>query len=300
MKIPLPFKRVRGDTVLDSCILFSLMGIYLTSRLLLRLVLGKKRRDNYFVTHQLDFATFMYKILKSLGLHKSMLLRLDFPEYGYKYYCRVNRDDLVFMTGHEDELMKYFTPGQGSIVVDVGAHIGIYTIMSAKRVGKNGKVIAIEADPANFRILERNIKLNQLTNVIALNRAAFSRQTRLKLYLPQEQSGRTIYNTVMADRAQNEDPFVEVEADTLDAILNSQGLPAIDWLKIDVEGGEYEVLRGAHSTISNSKNLSLMVEVHGSEMFTPVSQFLTAQNCKITFEQTNEKRDWGHIVAQKS
>ena len=280
--------------------LFSLIGIYLASRLLLRATLGKKRRDRIFVTHQLDFATFIYKVLKFLRLHNSVLLRLDSPQYGYKYYCRVNRDDFVFMTGHEDELMKHFAPTQGSVVVDVGAHIGTYTIISAKCVGENGKVITIEADPANFKILERNIKLNNLTNVIALNIAAFSRQTRLKLYLPEEQTGRTIFNTVIPSRARNEDPFVEIEADTLDALLNSQGLTTVDWLKIDVEGGEYEVLKGAHNTISKSKDLSLMVEVHGFEMFMPVTEFMSAHNCRIIFEKTNDKHDWGHIIARKS
>jgi FkbM family methyltransferase len=276
------------------------MGVYLALRILLRCLLGKKRRDRLFVVHQLDFATFMYRILKLLRLHHSVLLRLDSPEYGYKFYCRMNRDDLVFMTGHEDELMKYFNPAQGNIMVDVGAHIGAYTIMASKHVGEKGKVIAIEADPANFKILERNIKLNHLTNVIALNIAAFSNQTKLKLYLPEQQSGRTIYNTVISSRAVKEHPFVEVKADTLDRLLNLEGFQTIDWLKIDVEGGEYDVLKGAHNTISKSKGLSLMVEVHGSEMYRLVTELLNAQNCRIIIEQMNQNHDWGYIIAQKS
>src|SRR5437763_1822635 len=83
-----------------------------------------------------------------------------------------------------DDIIELFLPKDGDIVVDIGAHIGLYTIISSKRVGFNGKVIAIEAHPENFEILNRNIQLNQLTNVIALNYAVYSEEERLKLYLP--------------------------------------------------------------------------------------------------------------------
>ena len=61
-------------------------------------------------------------------------------------------------------------------LLDVGAHIGPYTLIASRCVGLNGKVVAIEADPANFDILNRNIQLNILTNVIALNYAAYSKE----------------------------------------------------------------------------------------------------------------------------
>ena len=146
MRIARPFKGINGNSVIDIFILFSVMAIYLAASLSLRLLMGKKTRDSLFTASQLDFATFMYKILKPLRLHKSMLLRLDSSEYGYKCYCRVNRDDIVFVMGHENELMRHFNPAAGSVVVDVGAHIGTYTLMSAMRVGKNGRVIANTTD----------------------------------------------------------------------------------------------------------------------------------------------------------
>ena len=80
-----------------------------------------------------------------------------------------------------------------------------YTLKASKRVGLNGKVIAIEADPENFDILNRNIQLNKLTNVIALNYAAYSKEDKIKLYLltKGEESSYTKFNTVMTDRANN-------------------------------------------------------------------------------------------------
>ena len=82
------------------------------------------------------------------------------------------------MTIHEQDIIDRFIPNERDIVVDVGAHIGLYTIIASKRVGPNGKVIAIEADPSNFEMLNRNIQLNNLTNVLALNYAVYSKEEK--------------------------------------------------------------------------------------------------------------------------
>jgi precorrin-6B methylase 2 len=114
------------------------------------------------------------------------------PKYNYEFYYRINKDDFIVMTRHEDVIIQYFHPKEGDVVVDVGAHIGRYTIIASKRVGPNGKVIAIEADPSNFEMLNRNVQLNRLANVTTLNYAAFSRETRIKLYLPAGDSAEEI------------------------------------------------------------------------------------------------------------
>jgi FkbM family methyltransferase len=204
------------------------------------------------------------------------------------------------MTGHEDEVEEYFTPKDGEIVVDVGAHIGHYTIISSKRVGQNGRVIAIEAHPDNFEILNRNIKLNKLTNVIPLNYAVYSKQTKLKLYLPVEEPGFTIYNTIMINRAKTDEKFIEVNANTLDYLLQQNGIRDANWIKIDVEGAEFEVLKGAHNILSNSKDIALLIEVHGLDNYTPVIEFLHSYNLNVEFEMSNENGDWRHIIARKS
>ena len=63
------------------------------------------------------------------------------------------------MTGHEDEILKRFTCKKEDIVVDVDVHIH-YTMISSKHVGPNGRVVAVEADPGNFEMLNNNIRLN--------------------------------------------------------------------------------------------------------------------------------------------
>ncbi|HEX6028665.1 MAG TPA: FkbM family methyltransferase, partial [Nitrososphaeraceae archaeon] len=164
----------QGVNALDNIILFLLKVAYLWRRVLLRLILGKKRRDRLYVERGLDFGDFLYKAVKFFR-PRSKLLKFKVPKYNYEFYCRINKDDFIVMTRHEDVIIEYFRPKEEDVVVDIGAHIGRYTIIASKRVGANGKVVAIEADPSNFELLNRNIKLNQLTNVIPLNYAAFSK-----------------------------------------------------------------------------------------------------------------------------
>src|SRR5919107_423363 len=294
-------KETKGVRPLDKCILYCLKVIYLGLRILLRIALGRKRRDRIFIEQGFDFNTFLYRVFKILRLDNSMLLKISVPKYDYKFYCRINREDLVFMTNHEDDIIEHFTPKQGDIVVDIGAHMGRYTIIASKRVGTNGKVVAIEAHPGNFEMLNRNIKLNQLANVIPLNYAVYSKETKIKLYLPEEESGYTIYNTIMSNRAGTEDKFVDVNAQTVDYLLELNQIKEelINWIKIDVEGAEFEVLKGATNVLSKSKDIALLIEIHGLDNYRPILNFLSLYNFKIEFEKSNKNGDWRHIVVRK-
>jgi FkbM family methyltransferase len=291
--------RITGVNAIDNIILFFLKVTYLWRRVLLRLILGKKRRDRLYVEQGLDFGDFLYKAVKFLR-PRSKFLKFKVPKYNYEFYCRINKDDFIVMTRHEDVIIEYFRPKEGDIVIDIGAHIGRYTIIASKRVGANGKVVAIEANPSNFEMLNRNIKVNQLTNIISLNNAVYSKETKLKLYLPGEELGHTTYNTVMSDRAKNEDKFVEVSANTLDYLLQLKEITDVNWIKIDVEGAEFEVLKGAHNLLLNSRNIVLLMEVHGSpnDYRLKLEEFIRSYNLKIEFEKIYENT--GYIIVRKS
>jgi FkbM family methyltransferase len=297
-------KNSEGMTIFDKCILFFLKIIYLGLRILLRLALGKKRRDRLYVKRGLDFGVFWYKTFKFLRPGTSTLLKFKVPKYDYEFYCRINKDDFKIMTIHEDDIIKRFTPKEGDIVIDIGAHIGLYTIISSKRVGANGKVVAIEAHPGNFEMLNSNIKLNQLTNVIPLNYAVHSKETKVKLYLPSGESGFTKYNTIMPNWINAQEKFVEVNANTLDYLLqlNEIRQEEVNWIKIDVEGAEFEVLKGATNVLSKSKDIAILMELHGPpHVYRPkVEEFVNLYNFKIEFEKSYEENGSMHIIMQKS
>ena len=293
-------KETVGVTLFDKCILISFKLLYLFLRFIITIVLGKKRRDILYNQKGISFNSFLYNIIKKVGLYEYMLLRIKVPKYNYMFYCRGNNEDFIFMTGHEDELLPHFKSNSGDIVVDVGSHIGHHTLIAAKRVGPKGKVIAIEADPKNFEILNKNIELNRLKdNVITINCAVSSKEEKIKLYTPEEESGNTIYNTIVSDRVSPEENFVEINANTLDKLLNENGISVKDvkWLKIDVEGAEFEVLKGAHEILSESKIITLLIEIHGLNLYKSIVNHLNIYNFKIEFEKGGG--EWRHIIASK-
>jgi FkbM family methyltransferase len=302
-------KEVHGAKIFDRLILFSVRLIYLGVRVILRIILGKERRDRVYKEKDINFKDFLYRSLKLLGIEKSVMLKFDVPKYGYRVYCPINKEDFAIMSRHEDEIIDHFNTKQGDIVVDVGAHMGKYTIIASKQVGANGKVIAIEAHPGNYEMLNHNIKLNGLTNVIPLNYAVYSKETKIKLFLPDEESGYTMHHSVMFNylsskyplQGKDNEKFIEVNANTLDNLLQKNGISQVNWIKIDVEGAEFEVLKGSANILSTSKDISLLIEIHNpgdTNHYKQIIDFLKPYNFKIEFEKIYESGE-RHMVTTK-
>ena len=293
---------------IDRCATALYRLCYLATRLALRLTLGKERRDRVLLAKSFRLKNYspsfhmMKWLYRSFGIGKSAdgshVMKICVPKHGYEYFCRVEKGD--FTPDREEDVLGLFTPTEGDVVVDAGAHIGRYTILGSKRVGPGGKVIAIEAEPDNFQMLNRNIRLNRLTNVVPLNCAAYSSETKLKLYEPS--SDVSIYNTVMPSRSGRDSEYVEVQARTLDSVLGSVGISNVNWIKIDVEGAELEVLKGAVSTLSASARMSVLVEVHDiqqSDHYNNVADFLSLLGFKAEFEIMYDSGRERHVLFRK-
>ena len=297
-------KEVKGARVFDKFVLGLLKAIYRGTRFSLRLILGRKRTNRIYQKRNINFKDFLYSSTRIMRVSKKLLLEIHVPNHDYRIHCPLNKEDFIVMTKHEEEIIGIFRPKEGDIVVDIGAHMGRYTIPSAKSVGVSGKVIAVEAHPYNFGILQHNLKLNKLTNVSALNSAVYSKKANLKLYLPDEDLGYTMHHSVMTNYLSTkynneiERKFVEVEADTLDNLLKSSAITTVNWIKIDVEGAEYEVLKGAREILSTNKPISILVEVHGKETYGPTIELLRSNNFNIEFERTYDNGE-KHVLARK-
>jgi FkbM family methyltransferase len=292
---------VKGATKKDKIVFFCIKNIYRGLTVLSRIVVGKKKGDQPYNQRRISFMGFLYKSIEFLGLDDSFSLVFDVPEYDYKFYSLVTKkipnfsiqDMSASMTIHEKDVRKRFNPKEGDVVIDVGAAFGLYTLPSSKQVGQSGKVIAIEAHPKNYEMLNRNVKLNNLTNVTCLNYAVYSTKTKVKIY--------SNY-TIMSERVsgKGEEKAKEVNADTLDNILEQSGIAAeqVNWIKIDVEGAELEVLKGAHNILSNSKDIAISIEIHGQNKYQPVIDLLNSYNLRVIFQKNY---DWGdsHVIARR-
>jgi len=217
---------------------------YLFMRILLRIILGKKKRDEWFSNKKIGRAS---KINK-----KEILIK---NEQGLKYWIRPTEwDFFVVSTECEPAVLSKFTPKEGDVVIDVGANIGKYAINSGNLVGNSGKVYAFEPSKRPFELLCKSIKENRLENIVIPIQAAVSnKEGKSKLYLSNQEPITSIIFKLS-------DNFIEVETTTLDSFIIKQNLKNVDWIKIDVEGAEYEVLSGAINTLKNY-NVNLIFEV---------------------------------------
>lgn len=146
---------------------------------------------------------------------------------------------------------------KGSVVLDIGANIGYYTLIFAKLVGEHGKVFAFEPEPFNFKLLKKNVEINNYQNVILQNSAISNNNGKTKLYLSQEQSG--THRIFPSDMCSNN--YVEVEMIRLDDYFKNNVLAEkISFVKIDVEGAELGVLEGMKSLLELNKKLEILIE----------------------------------------
>ncbi len=151
----------------------------------------------------------------------------------------------------EIELVRgYLQPGD--VAVDVGACTGLYTKVCADAVGPAGTVHAIEPDATNFRKLLQYVASHGLENVRMYMHASVEKAGPQKLYLNKDNSG---------DHHTWEDPddlreSVEVAGILLDSLIED----SVQFIKIDVQGAELEVLRGAEKLMERSRTLAMLIE----------------------------------------
>jgi FkbM family methyltransferase len=144
----------------------------------------------------------------------------------------------------------------GMVVVDVGANIGYYSLIAARRVGDTGKVFAFEPDSNNFAFLQQMVARNRFTNVISHNIALGDRDGSIDLYLSDDNKGdHRIYPVSLENRSK-----ITIPMNTLDAVLKSGGSLHVDFLKMDVQGAEGLVLGGMPSVLSSNPNMIIFSE----------------------------------------
>jgi FkbM family methyltransferase len=153
-----------------------------------------------------------------------------------------SKDSLNLSTGQlfepdEINLVKQHIK-QGDVVIDIGANIGYYTLLFAKLVGDTGQVIAFEPDPENFALLHKNVALNQYHNVTLVQKAVSTENSHAQLFLCDENKGmHRLYDSVCCQSS------IEVETVCLDDYLPKL-VKKVDFVKIDIEGAEYNALQG--------------------------------------------------------
>jgi FkbM family methyltransferase len=158
---------------------------------------------------------------------------------------------------------------QGMTIYDVGAFQGTLTLFFAQQAGDQGRVVAFEPHPANYRRVLENVSLNGFSNVTVRNLGIGSASGELELAAPRGglpgQASANAYIKRHFESAGTEVEVFRVPASSLDDEISTTSLPPPDFVKIDVEALELDVLRGMKATIARSKP-HLFVEIHGADL----------------------------------
>lgn len=157
----------------------------------------------------------------------------------------------------------------GMTVFDIGAHIGIFSLGAAKRVGQKGRVVAFEPAPQTIDVLRRHVAFNHMQDIIRVEPGVVSDSTTPVSFFVYEESmaaSMSRKNVEDLNPEQRKSPAQEVKVPsyTLDAYCREHGLsPQV--LKIDVEGAEFRVLQGARELLSKN-DVIILCEVHPKQM----------------------------------
>jgi len=152
--------------------------------------------------------------------------------------------------------LRYFLK-PGDTFVDCGANIGYWSVFAAGIVGEKGAVVSIEANPDTFKLLQRNLGINQFGE--ALNCAVTSKPGQFNLFVPRE--GGDVYSSLKIGGLVREagTESYQVEGRTLDDIVTALSIKKIKLVKIDVEGAEMDVLRASGKILNDIRPI-LIVE----------------------------------------
>jgi len=243
--------------------------------------------------HPSFVATLAHRILNKISDGNSRSYACTGTLDGYQMYVDWSQFRGFVYDTWEPEVVRRIvsTVRPGMTVVDVGAHVGYYTLVFAKYVGATGRVISFEPLPENFALLKKNVELNQLKHVDLFASAIFSHSGNLTISIPDDSnSGGASVMPLPGGKHRR------VQATTLDLVSSDLNLKP-DFIKIDVEGCEFDVLNGSRETIRRCRP-QMLIELHhfdGNLAGHPVPDQLAGLGYDVDWI---ERSDWtSHIFA---
>ncbi len=197
------------------------------------------------------FRLMRWRLHCALGIPSTVNLRL----WGVRFFLPARRcgagTTMIFAlrAQYERELVylhRFVAPGM--VVIDGGANCGVYTVAAARLVGPSGRVLSFEPGSEALRVLTKNIEINCLTNVQAHCAALSDTDGRARLYHHE-------YGPISLSLARSGNATIDSEpvvTRALDEVIRKEDAGRLGFIKLDVEGAEELVLRGAFQIIAHS------------------------------------------------
>lgn len=226
------------------------------------------------------------------GTDVSMRLSARGVSIGIRDYSRyiLQQDRAAFfqvvVVGEYDNLLEVLR--KGDTVIDCGANIGCFTILSSKLVGPTGRVIAVEPSPENVDQLRKNLRLNGIDNVTILTKALYSEDDSLV----------ELRGSGMDVRVRKAEGRGTTRTITISSLIDSSGCSRIRALKMDIEGSEETVFSSSHIARTLEKVDTLDVEVHSVTADATVKEKLKTAGFTVTGPDT--ERDYFRKILSSS
>jgi FkbM family methyltransferase len=193
-------------------------------------------------------------------LFSSYVIEKDLEGYSFKFTindrCAKEWYDDSRISTKETDFIKNYLLKENDIAVDCGAHHGLISILSSKIVGDKGKVYSFEAIPRNVIAIKKNIHINKLNNVNIECLAVSAKNSRINII--DDSNG-------YISKLNNSANFIEVDSISLDSYFHQKEKP--NFIKIDVEGHELQVMKGALKILNTLPNFA--IEFHCSTFEMP-------------------------------
>jgi len=248
----------------------------------------KEYLKRFFITTPI-FRTVYYKLKKKLNPAGFLVVNSQ----GSKIMVNlagedINRDLIIHKGLREPECTKIIKQElkKGMRVIDIGANIGYYALCEAKMVGGEGKVFAIEPEPKNFKALNKNISLNNYSNIRTFQCAVGDKSGKTPFYISDKSNWHTAGKLKESRNIKIIDQ-IEIDMVTLDDFAKNR--EPINFVRMDVEGFEPFILDGAKNLLSQNSPMKLFIEIHNpfikengrntEEMF----NFLANLNFKLNY-----------------
>lgn len=183
----------------------------------------------------------------------------------------------VFMLGEYDQSLSRLR--RGDTVIDAGANIGCFTLLAARRVGREGKVLAIEPDSANVSCLKQNLAINEVTNVDVLNVALQRTGVQVAAF---EGGGLTAKCSSSGT--------TWVDCVDLGQIVKLAEVTTVGLLKVDIEGSEVDVFGDSKVGEALSSIAECCIELHSGRARDVVTTALENQRFAVTSPRSERDR----------
>jgi FkbM family methyltransferase len=157
---------------------------------------------------------------------------------------------------HEIDEWKKCVPGSG-LILDIGSNFGFYSLV-ASRINKDVKIVAFEPNPSMFERINHNIALNNFNNISVEQKGVSDRKGVLDFFISDDT------NTGMsglAKKSNSREETIQVEVTDIDSFLSENRFPAVSLVKIDVEGNEFNVLKGMKNVLKSDRPV-LFIELY--------------------------------------